>query len=698
MGAPKRRRALVLRWVAAALAGLLGCGVVLAQEHAASSAVGALQALQAEVDLQVQRGLEQPDDALAALAKIEALSGQPRLLNLGRGLVAASVARTADVTAALATLRRLGDDPLLAADAALIRAALADAQGNTTDALKSAQVALQGYQRACVARTDCDYRSTWRAQMLLARHDLRRGLNSTALEHALAAAERARKAGDAPRHALALAVAADLSGLQGDSAGEQSHLAQALRIAGLDGTPLLRSRVRLFEAKILRRSGNNEGARRAAIDGLALARRASSQRTAAQHLVNLSDTLVALGDARGALQAVEQALPLAPGLGDRRAERALKHNAALARIGLGQTVAARGALNELLAAYRGSGASADEAAALREFADAFAAAGELPTALKLFHRERELAAQMMAANRDAALAELRQRFDREAQQERLNQLGRESRLMSSQLDNRAAMQKVWLAGAAALALAAVLVALMYRRVRALNRRLEHNHAYLRAQSHRDPLTGLTNRRGLHEAAAARGHHLRFEGVLLLVDIDHFKRVNDGHGHAAGDVVLVEVARRLAEVVRGDDLVVRWGGEEFLLCVPGGDAGHAKALAQRVLQAVGAAPVALPGQPAGALHVTVSVGYGCFPLPPTQLPLAMERAINLADMALYTAKNQGRNCAVGIEQTQADDAASLHALEADFDQARQEGRVTLGHLAGPPPASNTAQTELELQPG
>lgn len=697
MGAPKRRRALP-RWAAAALAGLLGCGVVPAQEHAPSSAVGTLQALQAEVDRQVQRGLEQPDAALAALAKIEAQSDQPRLLTLGRGLVAASVARSADVTAALATLKRLGDDPLLDADAALIRATLADAQGNTTDALNSAQVALQGYQRACVTRTDCDYRSTWRAQMLLARHDLRRGLNSTALEQALAGAEGARGAGDAPRHALALAVAADLSGLQGDSAGEQRHLAQALRIARLDGGPLLRSRMRLFEAKILRRHGDNEGARRAAIDGLALARQASSQRTAAQHLVNLSDALVALGDARGALQAVEQALPLSAGLGDRRAERALKHNAALARIGLGQTAAARRTLDELLAAYRASGASADEAAALREFADAFAAAGELPTALQLFHRERELAASMMAANRDAALAELRQRFDRDAQQQQLQQLGRESRLMSSQLDNRAAMQKVWLAGAAALALAAVLVAMMYRRVRALNRRLEHNHAFLRAQSHRDPLTGLTNRRGLHEAAAARGHDLRFEGVLLLVDIDHFKRVNDGHGHAAGDVVLVEVARRLTEVVRGDDLVVRWGGEEFLLCVPGGDAGHARALAQRVLQAVGAAPVALPGQPALALHVTVSVGYGCFPLPPTQLPLAMERAINLADMALYTAKNQGRNCAVGIEQTQADDDAGLHALEADFDQARQDGRVTLDHLAGPPPASSAAQAELELQPG
>ena len=124
-------------------------------------------------------------------------------------------------------------------------------------------------------------------------------------------------------------------------------------------------------------------------------------------------------------------------------------------------------------------------------------------------------------------------------------------------------------------------------------------------------------------------------------------------------------------MRQDDLVVRWGGEEFLVYMPGVTLAQAQALAERVLQAVGATPVALP---AGSLAVTASVGYGCFPLPPTRLALSLERAINLADMALYTAKNQGRNRAIGIASVLADDAVALRAIEADFDQAWHSGLV------------------------
>ena len=619
---------------------------------------------------------------MAALAALAGHSGSQRQAILGSGLVAAASGRQAELQAALVTLKGLGSDPLAAADAALLQALLADTQGDTKATVNAAQAALQAYRQLCEGRTDCDYRTTYRALLLMARHDLRRGLSSAALEKTLAAAELGRSAGDTGRQVLALAAAADLSSLQGDSAGEHRYLAQAQRMARLEGSPLLRSKLRLFETKILRHRGDNEGARQAAASGVVLARQAGSERLAASHLANLADVLVATHQPRAALRAVEEALPVARRHHDQRIERVLTHNAALARIALGDTRAARQVLDGLLAVYHDSGATADEALALHEFADAFAAAGDLPAALALFHRERDLAAQMMTANRDAALAELRQRFDREAQQRRLVLLARESRLINTQLDNRAALQNVWLAGAFVLTLAAALVALMYRRVRQIKRRLEHNHAFLRAQSHMDPLTGLCNRRGLHEAAAARGQDQRFEGALLLVDIDHFKRVNDGHGHAMGDVVLVEVARRLAQVVGEGAGVVRWGGEEFLICMPKVNAAQAQALAHRVLQAVGGEAVLLPGPAQAALRVTASVGYGCFPLPPTLLPLSMERAINLADMALYTAKNQGRNCAVGISHATAADSPALQALEADFDQARHEGRVTLDRLPGP----------------
>ncbi|MBA4175010.1 MAG: hypothetical protein C0505_00385 [Leptothrix sp. (in: Bacteria)] len=583
------------------------------------------------------------------------------------------------------------------AKAALARARGADLRGDTTAALAAARAALEIFVTACPGDPRCDWREQWETHLLLARHDLRSGMGSTALPHANAAVELARGVGDAPRQALALALSADINGQQGDVAEERRLLAQALRMARLDGALGLRAQVGLHESNVLRRRGNLAGAQRSAREGLHMAREAGLRRFEVLHLVNLSDALVADGQPRAALQAAEQGLPLARQIGDARGGRALAHNAALARIALRQMPQAMQMLEGLLASYRGSGARADEAIALREFAEAFAAAGNLPEALRLHHRERELAAQMMAADRDAALADLRRRFDQEAQQRRLERLAGESRLMSARLDNRQAMQQVWAAGGVALLLVAALLALMVRRVRELNRQLRHNQAFLRAQSHRDPLTGLLNRRGLHETTAARGLDLRFEGALLLVDIDHFKRINDGHGHAAGDVALVEVARRLIGVVRDEDLLVRWGGEEFLICVGGVDAAHARNLAQRVLLTVGGAPVAVPGAGAARLRVTVSVGYAHFPLPPAHLPLAPERAINLADMALYTAKNRGRNCAVGLTQALATDAEGLRALEADFDQARLDGRVLLEQLAGPPLPSSQAAAAQPLQP-
>ena len=649
-----------------------------------------LSALQSVLDGLSQRGMDEPDGALAVLAAQRAdTPTEKRLLALTRGLVAAGAGRTAAAAEAIAALLALSaSDVLATADAAAVQATLADLQGEPALVLEAARAALQVYDRVCPAAPGCDYRSLWRMRMMSARRAEGRGEPGAAHEHALAAAELARSAADPLRQAWALGQAADISGSHGDPAAAQRLLGQAQRLVRLEGSRLALSRLRLFETRSLVRNQDTAGAVRAAESGRQLARDAGSPRLMASHLANLSDLAVRDGRPRDALAAVQQALPIARRHGDQRAERVLMHNAALARIALGQTAAARQTLQDLLAAHRTTGASADEAEALREFGAAFAAAGDIKSALALYHQERKLAAEMMAANRDAALAALRARFDREAQQRQLQQLGQESTLMSAQLANRATLQKVWAAGALLLLLAAVLVALFYRRVRTINRSLAHNHAFLRAQSQRDPLTGLANRRGLHEAVQADGLTEQFSGALLLVDIDHFKHVNDGHGHAAGDAVLVEVARRLATAVRDNDLVVRWGGEEFLIYMRGAGGPQAQAqalaLAERVLQAVAGQAVPLPGAgtAAGTLRVTVSVGYGSFPLPPARLPLTLERATNLADMALYTAKGLGRNRAIGITAARADEDGALRGIEADFDQAWHEGRLTLQPTPGP----------------
>jgi diguanylate cyclase (GGDEF)-like protein len=156
----------------------------------------------------------------------------------------------------------------------------------------------------------------------------------------------------------------------------------------------------------------------------------------------------------------------------------------------------------------------------------------------------------------------------------------------------------------------------------------------------DPLTGVLNRKGLADALdrhyATRGHA---PVTVLMLDIDHFKRINDTHGHAAGDEVLREVSRRVQAQLRASDWVARVGGEEFLVACPGLDAAMATQLAERVRAAVHAQPVALSQSPkATRLSVTASLGLSSGAATARAFTLAWHRA----DTALYQAKAAGRD--------------------------------------------------------
>jgi diguanylate cyclase (GGDEF)-like protein len=164
------------------------------------------------------------------------------------------------------------------------------------------------------------------------------------------------------------------------------------------------------------------------------------------------------------------------------------------------------------------------------------------------------------------------------------------------------------------------------------------YAELQLQSITDSLTGLSNRRNLFALAEREFQRAaRFGRPLsaIMLDIDHFKRVNDTHGHAAGDQALAEVARRLRASVRNIDIVGRYGGEEFVLLLPETELAGAGLLAERLRLAIAAAPVTTV---AGPVPLTVSLGVAA------NRPAVADVAalINNADTALYAAKEAGRN--------------------------------------------------------
>ena len=154
---------------------------------------------------------------------------------------------------------------------------------------------------------------------------------------------------------------------------------------------------------------------------------------------------------------------------------------------------------------------------------------------------------------------------------------------------------------------------------------------------RDDLTGLPNRRAMHDLMALEHRRSVRSGRPLLIaelDIDHFKRINDTHGHATGDRALQAFAGVVRASVRDTDVLGRWGGEEFLLLLSDTHPEDARELLERVRQAVAAMEIP---HAAGTLHMTLSAGLALH-LPGDTVELTLERA----DQALYTAKSLGRN--------------------------------------------------------
>lgn len=160
-------------------------------------------------------------------------------------------------------------------------------------------------------------------------------------------------------------------------------------------------------------------------------------------------------------------------------------------------------------------------------------------------------------------------------------------------------------------------------------------ARLARLSQADPLTGALNRRGLDEALAALDASAPTAPLsVVLADVDHFKTVNDRHGHAVGDLVLKHVTTILAGVVRSSDAVVRWGGEEILLLLPGTALAQAEHVAERARVSVRMTPLRMA---TGDVVVTLSLGVAA-----RRASEPRETLLGRADEALYRAKRGGRD--------------------------------------------------------
>ncbi|HXS73370.1 MAG TPA: diguanylate cyclase [Rhodanobacteraceae bacterium] len=180
-----------------------------------------------------------------------------------------------------------------------------------------------------------------------------------------------------------------------------------------------------------------------------------------------------------------------------------------------------------------------------------------------------------------------------------------------------------------------------------NERLRLANLALAEESHTDALTALHNRR--HLLAELPGFLVAGASVgVMLIDLDNFKQVNDRYGHSTGDNVLFAIGRLLGDARRGSDLTVRWGGEEFLLLLNGVDATSAFATAERLRRDIAATDFG-DGR-GGKIRLTCSIGFSLHPLAEETSNETFEAALELADLALYRAKRDGRNLSMGLITT------------------------------------------------
>jgi diguanylate cyclase (GGDEF)-like protein len=196
------------------------------------------------------------------------------------------------------------------------------------------------------------------------------------------------------------------------------------------------------------------------------------------------------------------------------------------------------------------------------------------------------------------------------------------------------------------------------------------HEKLHWRAHHDQLTGLYNRRTMEDEVTRRLEHGQFDCALMLLDLDHFKKVNDAYGHATGDQVLLQFGRRLGAVIRDCDLLARLGGDEFMLLfqMDHPDTAIALGFAERLHKTV-TTPFDINGQ---QLRMTVSVGIA---VPPAHGRTVSE-LLRRADLALYHAKAQGRSRSAVFDFSMESDQLNMYLLERDLNEAVEQNELSL----------------------
>ena len=407
-------------------------------------------------------------------------------------------------------------------------------------------------------------------------------------------------------------------------------------------------------------------------------------------LVNLSDHYLLMREYGKAEIFARRALEKAEPISDYDSVYVGKANLGFALGGQGKISQAVPYVKEVIDYYKKTGSKADVEAITGELASMYENAGMFKEALATVRAQQAISDELFTTERSKAVSSLQEQFNAEQRQKQIELLAKENDLKDSELHNRRLQQIVAMLGVLLAVLGGAVIFMLYRKANKANLELKEVNTKLEFFAVRDPLTGLYNRRSfvdmMRNRVVVAEADRRQDGAdnpdcMILMDIDEFKHINDTYGHAVGDVVLTEVARRLKSSVRDTDMVLRWGGEEFLIFSPKANTAQITRLVERVLRAIGESRFHI-----GELDVPVTVTAGFISLPFSGISEEVcdwEKTLQIADMALFLGKAHGRNRAYGIGRLLVDKEDALPLLESNVGAAIEAKMVEVIELLGPP---------------
>ena len=451
--------------------------------------------------------------------------------------------------------------------------------------------------------------------------------------------------------------------------GASKQLRSARELATQDGDDAALAGIARTEAEIADRRGDRVAERQACLEELGHAQRAGSTLLMALASADLGDSYAKTHEFARSLEYSRQAAALAPRIERNGFEATVQFNIGMAQIGLGSLPVGKAAAENAIKFTVDSGDIVDADGMLREYGPALERAGDLKGALATYHQDDALRERLMSTARERAVLELSGKFEAERRTREIELLKRDNAIKDHDLRTRRLQQQTVLIATAIIALACAALAWAVRSIRKVNARLLF-------ESQHDALTGLHNRRYFNEQILARSGDQAFRGCVLLIDLDHFKRINDTLGHPAGDAILAIAAKRLASALRENDLLVRWGGEEFLALLGPMSEAELNGASERMLQVIRDEPLFWNGT---SLRCTISIGCASFPVPGATTRVSLERAISLVDKALYEAKRRGRNRACRLAFLDAATEQDLARINDEFAVASGDSRVMLVDL-------------------